>query len=130
MGFWGGIDAPELCARLSDVPASFWLAQEDQCRSVVDREVSAFVVGAEAVAAAIAAALLLRFAWHRAVVEPAMCRTAATFAAALSVGPPSANPPPACYAMPLRGPRGSPSSPRMRWVAMCADYATADYAEG
>ena len=127
LGFWGGIEASELCARLSDVPASFWDAQEEQCRSVVDREVAAFVVGAEAAATAVVLALLLRIAWHRAVVEPAMRRTAAAFAASLPVSSSTFS---RRAALPSRhrAPRARSTSPGHRWISMCSDYA--EWGEG
>lgn len=86
IGFWGGMALTDICARMSGVPAEFWRArgeQGEQCDALVRREVAAFVVGVEAVVCTFGAITICRVAWHRAVVEPTMHRTATRFAKSL-----------------------------------------------
>ena len=93
LGFWGGMALADICARMSGVPAEFWRArgeQGEQCDALVRRELAAFVVGVEAVVCTLGAIALCRVAWHRAVVEPTMHRTARRFAESLR----QAEPPP------------------------------------
>eukprot|EP00741_Cyanophora_paradoxa_P001580 tig00000492_g1531.t1 len=64
--FWGGLPLPDICARMTDVPASFWERHTDACRGLCLRRLTAFVLAA-AVAWYWAAALAVALALTRAM---------------------------------------------------------------
>ena len=48
-GFWHGLQSEEICARLTNVPASHWIQHEDQCMQLVQTHFQAFLVAVQVI---------------------------------------------------------------------------------
>lgn len=64
-GFWNGAEAPDVCAALTGVGSGVWRRDPDTCSALLDRQFTAFVVGAAAVGGAVASFMTLVCSLYR-----------------------------------------------------------------
>jgi hypothetical protein len=43
-GFWEGKDPAGICSQLSNVPASFWVSNKQECEGMIERKLESIVV--------------------------------------------------------------------------------------
>jgi hypothetical protein len=71
MGFWGGARGDDICSQLTNVPATFWLANLDQCYDLLNKKFNAFAIGVFLVAYIYVTLKTLSAVWYRyAVIKP------------------------------------------------------------
>ena len=73
VGFWGGQTAEDICAQMSAVPSTFWVAHMHQCEELIDQHLRRFVVAVESASYLwLVSRCLSACATHLLVVQPLM----------------------------------------------------------